>query len=53
MNGELRDMAMLNPSIFNKPEGITFNEKGVMLITNEGQDGKLTALTFKLSKINV
>lgn len=50
MKGEILDMVMLDPKTFNKPEGITFNEKGEMLITNEGQDKKPTALLFKYKK---
>jgi hypothetical protein len=50
MNGDVLDVEALDPLIFNKPEGISFNEKGDMLITNEGQDKKPTALIFKYSK---
>ncbi|MCW3071288.1 MAG: hypothetical protein JWO44_1178 [Bacteroidetes bacterium] len=49
MKGDLLNMALLDPNIFNKPEGITFNENGDMLITNEGQDKKPTALIFRYS----
>jgi uncharacterized protein YjiK len=47
MDGNVLDIIKLDPKIFNKPEGITFNEKGEMLITNEGQNKKPTALIFK------
>jgi hypothetical protein len=50
MKGEIRDLVMLDPKIFNKPEGITFNKKGEMLITNEGQDKTPTALLFEFRK---
>ncbi len=47
MNGEIEHMEQLNPTIFNKAEGITFYENGDMLITNEGQDKKPTLLYFR------
>jgi hypothetical protein len=37
--GEIKNFMMLDPSIFNKPEGITFLQNGDMIITNEGQMG--------------
>lgn len=39
---------VLDPLLFNKPEGITFLENNDMIIANEGQDGKPTLLRFKL-----
>lgn len=47
LNGDLDHIEQLNPTIFNKAEGITFYENGDMLITNEGQDKKPTLLYFK------
>jgi len=47
MKGNLLNMSLLDPNVFNKAEGISFNEKGDMLITNEGQDKKPTALLFR------
>lgn len=46
MQGTIREMALLDPAVFNKPEGITFMANGDMLITNEGQDKKPTLLIF-------
>lgn len=47
MNGDIEHIEQLNPTMFNKAEGITFYENGDMLITNEGQDQKPTLLLFK------
>lgn len=47
MNGKLEHIEQLNPTIFNKAEGITFYENGDMIITNEGQDKHPTVLYFK------
>lgn len=51
MNGSIEHIEQLNPTMFNKAEGITFFENGDMLITNEGQDKKPTLLRFKYKKI--
>jgi uncharacterized protein YjiK len=50
MNGNIEHIEQLNPTIFNKAEGITFYDNGDMLITNEGQDKKPTVLYFKYRK---
>lgn len=50
MNGNIEHIEQLNPTIFNKAEGITFYDNGDMLITNEGQDNKPTVLHFKYRK---
>ncbi len=47
MKGDIEHIEQLNPTMFNKAEGITFYENGDMLITNEGQDKKPTLLFFK------
>jgi uncharacterized protein YjiK len=47
INGDIDHIEQLNPTMFNKAEGITFYENGDMLITNEGQDKKPTLLYFK------
>lgn len=44
--GKLEHIEMLDPKLFNKPEGITFHKNGDMFITNEGQDKKATLLIF-------
>jgi len=46
MKGNIEHIELLNPSLFNKAEGITFFENGDMLITNEGQAKKPTLLRF-------
>jgi hypothetical protein len=51
MNGDIEHIEQLNPTIFNKAEGITFYENGDMLITNEGQDKKPTLLFLNTDKI--
>ncbi len=37
----------LNPALFNQPEGISFNSKGDLYISNEGGEGVATVLFFK------
>ncbi len=49
-DGSLLEMTMLDPVLFNKPEGITFLPNGEMLITNEGQEGKPTLVRFRYEK---
>ena len=46
-NGTIEHIEKLSHHIFNRPEGITFQENGDMLITNEGGDKKPTLLLFK------
>ena len=40
---------LLDPVLFNKPEGLTFKPNGDMFITNEGQEGKanIVSLTYR------
>jgi uncharacterized protein YjiK len=45
-SGELKNYQLLDPILFNQPEGITFLEDGTMIITNEGQMGHSTLLRF-------
>ena len=45
-SGNLLNYVRLNPKIFNKPEGITFLSDGTLLVTNEGQMGTPSLLTF-------
>ena len=49
-SGELKNYIMLNPKMFNKPEGITFLPDGTMIITNEGEMGQPTLLRFSWNK---
>ena len=39
----------LDPSLFRQPEGLTFNSKGDMLVSNEANGGTATILYFKYS----
>lgn len=50
MKGEIDHIEQLDPSIFNKAEGITFLENNEMLITNEGQNDNATLLRFSYKK---
>lgn len=43
----IKEIKLLDPVLFNKPEGITFTPNGDMYITNEGQKGKARILFFK------
>ncbi|MHA4811161.1 SdiA-regulated domain-containing protein [Flavitalea flava] len=36
----------LNPSLFKQPEGLAFDEKGNLYISNEGQEGNANVLLF-------
>lgn len=45
-SGKLLNFVTLDPTFFNKPEGITFLPNGDMIITNEGQMGTPTLLRF-------
>jgi len=50
--GEIEQMVMLNHTMFNQPEGITFLENGDMLISNEGPGkGPATLLRFKYHSV--
>ena len=40
----------LDPSLFKQPEGITFNSKGDLYISNEGGDGDANILIFRYKK---
>lgn len=48
--GDIKHIKQLNPTVFNKAEGVTFHDNGDMLITNEGQDKKPTILFFKYNR---
>ena len=51
-NGEIVSVQKLKQKIFAQPEGITFDEKGGMYISNEGGGANATLLYFKSSQIN-
>jgi uncharacterized protein YjiK len=44
---EMVQIALLDPLLFNKPEGISFTPNGDMYITNEGQEGSARILFFE------
>jgi len=48
--GNILHIEALNPTLFNKAEGITFFNNGDMLITNEGQEKRPTLLRFNYGK---
>lgn len=50
MAGTIEHIEQLDPTMFNKAEGITFYDNGDMLITNEGQGKNPTVLYFKYRK---
>lgn len=45
-DGEIIDLAYLNTSVFNQPEGITFSPDGTLFISNEGEYGTADILKF-------
>ena len=45
--GNIKTIQRLNPTIFTKPEGITFLENGDVYISNEGKEEKPTVLFFQ------
>lgn len=47
-NGEVLEVHPLNPSLYNKPEGITFISNNRIIITNEGQSKQPTLLHLSL-----
>lgn len=49
-DGTISGIELLDPEVFNKPEGITFLSNGDMVITNEGEDKKPTLLKFTYVK---
>jgi WD40 repeat protein len=50
IQGNIRHLAMLNPTLFNQPEGIIFLQNGDMMISNEGGKGQPTLLRFNYMK---
>jgi uncharacterized protein YjiK len=47
---KVKDSYPLDPSLFNQPEGLTFNANGDMYISNEGGGGSATILLFRYHK---
>ena len=45
-----KDYYPLDPSVFKQPEGITFNSKGDLYISNEGGTGDANILLFRYQK---
>jgi len=48
--GKTEHAELLDPSLFNKAEGISFMDNSDILISNEGQEGKPTLLLFTFKK---
>lgn len=44
--GTLKELVFLDPGLFPKPEGITFQPDGTLLISNEGKDAPPNLLVF-------
>ena len=44
---KVKEFIPIDPSLFNQPEGLTFNQKGDMYISNEGGDGTADILLFR------
>ncbi len=44
---KIKNAFPLNPSVFKQPEGITFNERGDLYISNEGGDDVANILLFR------
>ena len=47
---KVKEYYPLDPSLFKQPEGITFNSKGDLYISNEGGTGDANILLFKYQK---
>jgi uncharacterized protein YjiK len=47
---KIKESFPLNPSLFKQPEGMTFNAKGDLYISNEGGDGTANILLFSYKK---
>jgi uncharacterized protein YjiK len=45
--GSIKHIQILDPSLFNKAEGLSFLENGDMVVTNEGETGNATLLLFR------
>lgn len=44
---KVKEFVSLDPSLFKQPEGLTFNQKGDMYISNEGGEGVANILVFR------
>ena len=44
---KLKAFFQLQPSVFNQPEGLAFNSKGDLYISNEGGEGAANILIFR------
>lgn len=51
-DGNILTAHQLDISVFNKPEGLDFNENGDAFISNEGGDGKPTIFKLKIESLN-
>jgi len=48
--GKIKKIYLLNPLIFNKPEGLAFLANGDLYISNEGKHEKPTLLFFQYKR---
>jgi len=44
---KIKESFPLNPSLFKQPEGMAFNARGDLYISNEGGEGTANVLVFK------
>ncbi len=51
-NGEIKDVATLDPAIAEHPEGMTFSNDGHLFISSEGKGAKKEILEFSISTNN-
>lgn len=49
-DGYIKQLQILDPSLFNKAEGLSFLENGDMVVTNEGENANATLLLFRYKK---
>jgi len=49
-DGRIIDLANLNTTIFNQPEGITFSPEGTLYISNEGEFGTADIVKFSIKE---
>ena len=49
-NGTSKDLIMLNPKDFGNPEGLTFNDRGDLFISNEAENGPANILKVSLNR---
>ncbi len=50
LNWNVKEVYPIDPALFKQPEGIVFNDKGDLYISNEGGEGVADILLFKYQK---